>query len=86
MSGVARGGDRVADQADRVADAVGVHAHLGQDLAGHVGHAGGHRLGRDVESGHDRRGRDDRVHRGAGPPAAGLLAGDRDQAALLQPG
>ena len=84
--GAAGGGDRVADQLDRVARAVGIHGHLGQDLAGHVGHAGGHRLGGDVEAGHDRGGRHDRVHRRAGPPDTGLLPGDLDQPALLEAG
>jgi hypothetical protein len=66
--------------------AVGVHGHLGLHLARHIGHAGGHRLGGDVEAGDDRGGPDDRVHRRAWPPDTGLLPGDGDQPALLEPG
>ena len=78
--------DGAADQLDRVVGPVRVTAHLGHPAAGDVGHRSADQVGLNVQARHVGAGRDDRVQRGVRAAAPGLLARDRHQAALLQPG
>ena len=78
--------DGAADQPDRIVGAARINAYLGHPAAGDVGHRGADQVGFNVEPGDVGAGRDDGVQRGVRAAAPGLLARDRDQAALLQPG